>query len=126
MSLSLEELVEATGLTPRAVADLERFGLIASRALGATNYYDEHALVVARLAATFMSHGVEPRHLRMYKVAAEREAGVFEQLVMPLLKQRNPAARQQALELLGELAELGDQLRAAMLREALREYLGHG
>ena len=37
-----------------------------------------------------MAHGVEARHLRMYKVAAEREAGVFEQFVMPLLKQRNP------------------------------------
>jgi DNA-binding transcriptional MerR regulator len=126
VSMSLDELVAATGLTPRAVADLERFGLLTSRALGATSYYDEHALVVARLAATFLSHGVEPRHLRMYKVAAEREAGMFEQLVMPLLKQRNPSARQEAVELLGDLAGLGDQLRAAMLREALREYLGHG
>jgi hypothetical protein len=76
------------------------------------------------VAATFIGHGVEPRHLRMYKVAAEREAGVFEQLIMPLLKQRNPASRQQAIDTLEELAGLGDQLRAAMLRQALREELG--
>src|SRR5690606_5274460 len=60
VSLSLDELVNATGLTVREVGDLERFGLLASRSLGATSYYDEHALVVARLAAAFMKHGVEP------------------------------------------------------------------
>ena len=58
-------------------------------------------------APAFIGHGVEARHLRMYKVAAEREAGVFEQLVMPLLKQRNPAARAQATDRLDELAVLG-------------------
>jgi DNA-binding transcriptional MerR regulator len=126
VSLSLDELVAATGLTARSVVELERFGLVNSRTLGSSSYYDEDALVVARLAATFLARGVEPRHLRMYKVAAEREAGVFEQLVMPLLKQRNPAARQEAIDALQELTELGDQLRSAMLRQALREYLGHG
>jgi DNA-binding transcriptional MerR regulator len=124
VSMSVDELVAATGLTARAVGDLERFGLITSRELGSTSYYDEDALVVARLAAGFLRHGVEPRHLRMYKVAAEREGGVLEQLVMPLLKQRNPAARSQALDVLHELASLGDQFRGAMLRQVLREYLG--
>jgi DNA-binding transcriptional MerR regulator len=126
VSLSVDELVAATGLTARAVGELERFGLITSRELGSTSYYDEDALVVARLAAAFLRHGVEPRHLRMYKVAAEREGGVFEQLIMPLLKQRNPAARSQALDVLQELAGLGDQLRGAMLRQVLREYLSQG
>ncbi|WP_334144103.1 transcriptional regulator FtsR [Rhabdothermincola sp.] len=124
VSMSLDELVSATGLTPRVIGELERFGLLASRTLGATSYYDEDALVVGRLAASFLRHGVEPRHLRMYKVAAERESGVFEQLILPLLKQRNPQSRRQALEVLDELAQLGEQLRAAMLRHALREYLG--
>ncbi|WP_208028548.1 transcriptional regulator FtsR [Rhabdothermincola sediminis] len=124
VSMSLDELVSATGLTPRVIGELERFGLLASRTLGATSYYDEDALVVGRLAASFLRYGVEPRHLRMYKVAAERESGVFEQLILPLLKQRNPQSRRQALEVLEELAQLGEQLRAAMLRHALREYLG--
>lgn len=124
VSMSLDELVSATGLTPRVIGELERFGLLASRTLGTTSYYDEDALVVGRLAASFLRHGVEPRHLRMYKVAAERESGVFEQLILPLLKQRNPQSRRQALEVLEELAQLGEQLRAAMLRHALREYLG--
>jgi DNA-binding transcriptional MerR regulator len=124
VSMSLDELVNATGLNPRAIAELERFGLLSSHVLGDVTYYGDDALVTARLAATFMRHGVEPRHLRMYKVSAEREAGVFEQLVMPALKQRNPGARQEAVDLLGELSDLGEQLRASMLRQALRDYLG--
>jgi DNA-binding transcriptional MerR regulator len=124
VSMSVEELVNATGLSEHAIADLERYGIITSKPLGASSYFDEDALVAARLAATFMRHGVEPRHLRMYKVAAEREAGVFEQLVLPVLKQRDPGARQGALDLLNELGDLGSQLRDAMLRQALRDYLG--
>ena len=125
ISMSLDELVNATGLSPRAIGELERYGLLASHVLGDVTYYGDEALMTARLAATFMRHGVEPRHLRMYKTSAEREAGVFEQLVMPTLKQRNPGARQEALDLLGELSEVGEQLRASMLRQALRAYLGH-
>jgi hypothetical protein len=85
-------------------------------------FYDGDALIVARTAAGFVRFGIEARHLRMYKVAAEREAGFMEQVVMPLLKQRNPTARQQAAENLGELARLGEQLRSALLRGALRDH----
>ena len=108
------------------VADLERYGLLAGRQIGPTTLYDESALGVARLAAGFLRRGVEGRHLKMYRVAAEREASFFQQIVMPQLKQRNPAARQQGVETLGELAELGEGLRAALLHHALREYLGSG
>ncbi|MGZ4682536.1 MAG: MerR family transcriptional regulator [Acidimicrobiales bacterium] len=124
VSLTRDEVLGATGLSASDLADLERFGLVESHTLGNTSYYDDDAVMVARLGATFMGHGVEARHLRMYKVSAEREAGVFEQLVMPLLKQRNPASRSQATERLDELAVLGGRLRAAMLRQALREHLG--
>ena len=68
---------------------LEKFGLIAGqRPMGGIVYYDRDALGVAQLAAGFLKFGVEARHLRMYKTAAERESAFFEQLVMPMLKQR--------------------------------------
>jgi DNA-binding transcriptional MerR regulator len=124
MSLSLEELSAATGLSARDVGELERYGLIASRAMGTVRYYDDEALVIARLAAGFGRYGIEARHLRMYKVSAEREAGLFEQLITPLLKQRRASARQEAVAMLEDLAELADDLRAAMVRAALRDYLG--
>lgn len=123
MSMTLDELVSATGLTARDIGDLERFGMITSRSLGTTTYYDDDAVLVAQLAASFRGHGVEARHLRMYRVAAEREAGVFEQLLTPLARKRTPSARRQSAELVNELAALGDGLRAAMLRQLLREYV---
>jgi DNA-binding transcriptional MerR regulator len=122
-SLTVQELASSCGLEPDDLKELERYGLIVSRTVGGTAYYDDDALAAAHVAAGFMKFGVEARHLRMYKTAAEREAGFFEQVVMPMLKQRNPEARRQAGETLAELARLGQRLRSAMLRNALRDYL---
>jgi hypothetical protein len=122
ISFTLDELANASGLTHRELGDLTRFGLLIGYQVGGDTFYDGDALVVARTAAGFMRFGIEARHLRMYKVAAEREAGFMEQVVMPLLKQRNPTARQQAADNLGEMARLGEQLRTALLRAALRDH----
>ena len=112
----------ASELSLEQISELEKFGLLNPRQAGGTAYYDADGLAVARVAAAFMRFGVEARHLRMYKNAAEREAGVFEQIAMPLMKQRNPDARRQAIDTLGELASLGEQLRAALLHDALRQH----
>ena len=122
VSFTASELAEAAGLTMGQLRELERFGLLEGRSMGSDVFYDGEALVIGRTAAGFLRFGIEPRHLRSYKVAAEREAGFFEQVVLPLLKQRNPAAREQAATALGDLARLGDAMRAAMLRGALREH----
>ncbi|MBK9178247.1 MAG: MerR family transcriptional regulator [Acidimicrobiales bacterium] len=120
-SFTLEELATASGLGLDAVTELEQYGLVTGRAVGRVTYYDEEALIVARLAAGFLRYGAEARHLRMYRNAADREAGLFEQVVLPMLKQRNPVARRHAREALVDLARLGEGLRAAMLRAALRQ-----
>jgi len=60
--------------------------------------------VIARLASAFARHGVEARHLRAYKGAAEREAGLVQQVIMPLLRQRNPQAREAAAHAVDELS----------------------
>ena len=56
------------------------------------------------VAAGFMRHGIEARHLRMYRAFAEREAGLFEQVLLPYRRQRNPEAQARSSETLGELA----------------------
>ena len=124
VSLTTEELAASAGLDGDTVAELARFGLLAGRQVGSAVLYDDEALVVARLAAAFLRQGVEPRHLRMYKMSADREAGFLEQLASPMVRQRDPAARRQAFELVGELCSLGDQLRASLLRRSLRDQLG--
>jgi DNA-binding transcriptional MerR regulator len=121
-SLTFEELVGASGLTPSQLREVERYGLLAGRPVGPTTYYDEEAVVIAKLAHGFLQFGIEPRHLRMYRNSADREAGLFEQVILPLVKQRNPKSRAQALGHLDELTALGARLRDAMIRQALRGY----
>jgi DNA-binding transcriptional MerR regulator len=123
VSLNADELAKAAGITLPVLQQLEQFGLLAARPVGNDRLYDGDALVVAQKCAAFLGRGLEPRHLRMFKVAVDREGGIFEQLAMPLLKQRNPQSRQQAIDLLGELSLLGAQLRAALLRSALHDHL---
>ena len=123
VSMNLAELAAASGLEDDDLRELERYGLLTGRRAASSTYYDEEALAVAQLAAGFMKYGVEARHLRMYKTAGEREAGFLEQVVMPMLKQRNPQARRQAADALSDLTRLGQGLRAAMLRQALRKYI---
>jgi hypothetical protein len=122
--MTIEELASATGLTVGDVQQLESFGLVTGRVVGGVPYYDDDALAIARAAAGFAQFGVEARHLRLHKHAAEREAGFIEQIVLPLLKQRNPEARQRAHDNVAELSRLGQQLRSVLLRNALRDQLG--
>ena len=123
VALTADELVEASGLPARAVRELEGFGLLESHLVGDTSYYDADALIIARTAAAFLEHGIEARHIRSYKVAAEREAGLFEQIVLPLLKQRNPDAKRRASQTIAELVRLGDTMRGVLLRRGLREHI---
>jgi hypothetical protein len=118
-SLSLEELSAASGLDPAVLDELVDFGLLAGTTVAGQVYFDGDALAVATVAAGFARFGVEPRHLRLYKNAADREAGFVEQIVLPLVRQRNPEARVRAHETVDELAQLGQQLRASLLRSAL-------
>ena len=118
-SLSLEDLASASGLDVSVLEDLVEYGLMVGTTVGGLSYFDEEALAVAALAAGFARFGIEPRHLRLYKNAADREAGFVEQIVLPLVRQRNPEARARANEMADELARLGQQLRASLLRSAL-------
>jgi DNA-binding transcriptional MerR regulator len=123
-NLSLEELCAASGLTAEEVAGLEGFGLIDCVAVAGIATYDEDALTVANLSAAFRAFGIEPRHLRLYRNAVEREMGLIEQVVIPLLRQRNPESRQRAVEGAEQLAALGQSMRATLLRQSLRRHLG--
>jgi hypothetical protein len=103
--------------------ELQEYGLLTSMTVAGLEYFDDEALAVATLAARFARFGIEPRHLRLYKNAADREAGFVEQVVLPLVRQRNPDARARAQETADELAQLGQELRSALLRRALGDLL---
>jgi DNA-binding transcriptional MerR regulator len=117
------ELCAMAGITAKQLADLESFGLLAGRGSGTNALYSSSDLAIARAAAGFLAHGIEARHLRAWRQSAEREAALFEQLVLPLIRQRNPQSRQQASALLTELARQGGDLRSAILNAALQHHL---
>jgi len=124
VSLTRTELARASGLTDEQIVQLEDYGLIASSHTSRDRVlFDEDALAIARAAAGFMRHGVEPRHLRMYRAIADREASLFGQVLLPYRRQRNPEAQARTAEALGELATLGRRLRTALLRQAVRDTL---
>jgi hypothetical protein len=121
--LSVDELSAASGLEATVLVELQEYGLLHSVTVAGIEYFGEEALAVATLAAQFARFGIEPRHLRLYKNAADREAGFVEQIVLPLVRQRNPEARARAHEQVDELVQLGQQLRGALLRGALKTLL---
>ncbi|MCY3635847.1 MAG: MerR family transcriptional regulator [bacterium] len=124
VSLTLDELASASGLSQSKIMELQKFGLIEPLNDGALRHYGSEAVIVAKVAAGFLAHGVEPRHLRAYKSAAEREAGLMEQRIMPMVMQRTAQSRQQSQDTLVELINLGSELRLSLLRCALANHTG--
>jgi DNA-binding transcriptional MerR regulator len=116
-----EELCRAAGATVEQLLELESFGLVSARGSGERGaWYGGDDLVLLRLARELADYGLEARHLRMYKLFAEREAALFEQVVAPLVRQRNPEARARARQTIDALAQLGSRMRELALRAAVR------
>ncbi|MGW5353039.1 transcriptional regulator FtsR [Streptomyces sp. NPDC004031] len=115
--LCREDFLAATGAGEAELAQWESYGLVAATGDGG---YEAEAVAIGRLIADLGRYGLEPRHLRAVKAAADREAGLVEQLVAPLRRHRNPQTRRHAEATAEELAELSARLHAAMLRSALR------
>ena len=118
IQLDRDELKKAANLSEVELKGLEDYGILAVPEGG---NYDENDLVVAKAARRFFDFGVEPRHLRMYRQFAEREAAFFEQIVAPGARRRDPTAQAQAARSVQELAGLSRQLKEAALRSSLRE-----
>ncbi|HEU4948411.1 MAG TPA: MerR family transcriptional regulator [Kribbella sp.] len=115
LRLTREELRDAAGISTDLLDQLESHGLVVARG----NHYDGDALLVARAAAELVSYGVEPRHLRPFRTAADREVGLIEQVVSPLTRQRDDETGRRAEEKVRELAALAVRLHAALVRSGL-------
>jgi DNA-binding transcriptional MerR regulator len=120
--LTADELCAMAGITRGQLTELESYGVLSASSGGSDGPYDEDAVEIATISRRFLDAGIEPRHLRGWRVAAEREAGLFEQLIQPLLRQRNPESRAHAVAELDELEQTGGRLRSAMVRSALRRH----
>jgi len=115
--LTRRDLLEAAGISEALLTELDTFGLL--RRTG--RHYGTDALEVARTAAALTAYGVEARHLRAVRAAAERETAMIESLVAPILRQRSRGAADLASATAGELAALVLRLHCALVDGALAE-----
>jgi len=119
--LDIGELCERAGVTPSLARELEEFGLLAPRSENGTKLYGEGDVDVAATCAKLARYGISARHLRTFRTAADREAGLLEQIVSPALRSRNPERRQAGLDELQNLAELAQELAQLLFWRDLKQ-----
>jgi len=115
--ISRRQLLEAAGIGEAELTELEDYGLI--RRVG--RQYGPEALAVARTVAALHQYGVQARHLRAVRAAADREANLIEQVVAPQLRQRGAGARDAAARTAWQIAGLTLRLHATLVESALAE-----
>jgi DNA-binding transcriptional MerR regulator len=118
--LDLAELCGRAEIDARLARELEEFGLLSPRTQSGEKRYSELDADIALACGQLARFGIAPRHLRGFRTAADREAGLIEQLVGPALRARNPERRRAGLEDLDSLAELAQELGQLLFWRALR------
>jgi hypothetical protein len=116
LRIGRDELIAATGAGEDELAQWESYGLVEP---GPDGGYDADTVNIAKIVADLGRYGLEPRHLRAVKAAADREVGLVEQVVAPLRRHRNPQTRTHAESTARELAVLSVRLHAALVQSAL-------
>jgi DNA-binding transcriptional MerR regulator len=117
VKLTRRDLLEAAGIDEEKLAELEDYGLVRREG----RQYGQDALEVARTVAALAAYGVEARHLRAVRAAAERETSLIEQVIAPTLRQHNAAARENAGRTARQIAALSLRLHRALIEAALAE-----
>ena len=118
--LTREDLLTEAGIDSAMLSALEQYGIVRA---GTAGFYDTDAVELARTAHALTDFGIEPRHLRAFRAAADRETGLLHQVVGPIARQRDPDAAARAEDLLREMAGLSVRLHALLIRVGLREGL---
>jgi DNA-binding transcriptional MerR regulator len=120
-SIPRDQLLQQFEIDAAFLKELESAGLISGHEVGDTTFFDASSIAIAKSASRFQELGIDVRHLRAWKASADREVSLFEQRILPYLRQRNPAARDEALQMLAEFMDLGGELRTALIqRDILR------
>jgi DNA-binding transcriptional MerR regulator len=123
--LDLGDLCERAAITRALARELEEYGLLQPRRDGGEKRYPAGDVDVAVACAKLSRFGISARHLRAFRTAADREAGLLEQLVAPSLRSRNPERRDAAVQQLQSLAEVAQELSQLLFWRDLRQVAGH-
>jgi DNA-binding transcriptional MerR regulator len=118
--LSREDLLERSGVADDLITALCRAGVITT---GPGGFFDEHSVVIAQCAAALGDYGVEPRHLRAFRSAADRQSDLIAQIAGPVSKAGRTGARDRADDLAREVAALAITLHTSLIKSAVRDVL---
>ena len=118
--LSREDLLERSGVADDLITALCRAGVITT---GPGGFFDEHSVVIAQCAAALGDYGVEPRHLRAFRSAADRQSDLIAQIAGPVGKAGRTGARDRADDLAREVAALAITLHTSLIKSAVRDVL---
>jgi DNA-binding transcriptional MerR regulator len=118
--VDLGELCDRAAISGRLARELEDFGLIQGRSEGGERLYGEIDVDIAAACGQLDRFGIDPRHLRTFRTAADREAGLIEAIVAPALRARSPERRQGGLEDLELLGAHAQELMQLLFLRALR------
>lgn len=116
--ISRKELLKTAEITDELLDQLETYGLI--RVRPGARHYDSDSLQIAKLAGDLAAFGLEPRHLRAFKTAADREIGLVEQVTAPIRRSREDGAEGRADQAVAEMAALSVRLHVTLVRAGLR------
>jgi DNA-binding transcriptional MerR regulator len=123
--LDLGELCERAAITSDLARELEEYGLLQPRRAGSEKLYPAGDVDVAVACAKLSRFGISARHLRTFRTAADREAGLLQQVIAPSLRSRNPERREAAVQQLQTLAELAQELSQLLFWRDLRHLAGN-
>jgi DNA-binding transcriptional MerR regulator len=118
--LSREDVLERSGVDDELLTALLRAGVITT---GPGGFFDEHAVVILRCARALSEYGVEPRHLRAFRSAADRQSDLIAQIAGPMVKAGRAGARDRADDLAREVAALAITLHTSLIKSAVRGVL---
>jgi DNA-binding transcriptional MerR regulator len=119
--IDLDELCERSGATMELAKELEEFGLLISRTEGGQRFYADADADIAAACVQLQRFGIDPRHLRTFRTAADRQAALLDQLVAPALRSRNPERRASGMQDLQRLTELAQELAQLLFWRNVRD-----
>ena len=118
--LRREDLLTRSGIDDALLTELVKAGVIKP---GTAGFFDEHSVVIAQCARALADYGVEPRHLRAFRSAADRQSDLIAQIAGPVVKAGKAGARDRADDLAREVAALAITLHTSLIKSAVRDVL---
>jgi len=112
--LSRDELIKEAGATPMLLGDAVTASLIVP-----AEHYGDDELSVLKALVELQRSGIEPRHLRGFRAAAERELGLIESALIPVARRKDASSRAKALDMAREIAGQLEVVRSNLIRSAL-------